>query len=196
VVSSKGEKPRSASRQPGPWARARTAPASSGRRPSPGRLENFAPDPRTARASASEPSGQREMRISEGTMRASAAAQPPRDAMHVPASPVDRSVQARATAWPFAWATARVLGLPAASTAASTDVPGVMRRSGRSPAGSTGCSETATLHPAASSRAMATSAVPAGMPHMGMSGASFCRRRVSWMPSRRDTVAASSPSTS
>ena len=81
-------------------------------------------------------------------------------------------------------------------TSASTDVPGVKRRSGRSPAGSTGCLDTATLRPAASSRAMAAPTVPAGMPHPGMSGASFWRRRVSWIPSRRDTAAVSSPNAS
>jgi len=57
-------------------------------------------------------------------------------------------------------------------------LPGVMQRSGRSPAGSADCSDTATLRPAARSRAMAASAVPAGMPHTGMSGAFFWRRRV------------------
>ncbi len=52
-------------------------------------------------------------------------------------------------------------------------LPGVMQRSGRSPAGSADCSDTATLRPAARRRAMAASAVPAGMPE-----AFFWRRRV------------------
>jgi len=57
-------------------------------------------------------------------------------------------------------------------------LPGVMQGSGRSPAGSVGCSDTATLRPAARSRAMAASAAPAGMPHKGMAGAFFWQRRV------------------
>jgi hypothetical protein len=111
-------------------------------------------------------------------MRARAGPQPSNAAMQVPASPVERSIQAKATASPSAKATVRLLARSGGRTAASTDVPGVRRRSGRSPPSSLACSDTATLCPAARRRAVVASSVEAGTPHIGMSAASFWRRLV------------------
>ncbi len=97
-------------RQAGPCASASVDSAPSGDSPSRGRSVKRTPDPRTATAKASDSSGHRDTRTSDGVARARAAPHPSRDAMDKPPSPVDRSIQANPTIPPSAWATTRLFG--------------------------------------------------------------------------------------